>query len=809
MAWSGGVMNSSRSLVACVAVVLTAVLAEPALAAVTVSRAAMSGSSLRLEGTAIASRDITVDGAVLGRSDSGGRFRIERTFTAPADCTIDVNDGSATPRTATLSGCTVSSPPPPAEPAGPTTPAQLAPAAGASVTLPFTLSWSASSDPSGIAGYNWEISTSATFSTLVQRDSTGGAITEETVGGLPNGTYHWRVQAVSNAFVQGAWSAARSFTVTGAGAGALASPVLAPLPFGTQYHPMESFSFSWSAVPGASSYRVEAHRNAAFPAPVEVVFDNITTTSSGLTFHSSLQGNWNLRIVAVDANGVRSVPSNVRTFSVAFNAPIGPAPTLAAPPAGASLELPITLDWNDVENPQPSGYEAQVASDPGFGDVEVQISGQTSSQYTLLSLGPGTKYWRVRHAEGDASATTAAVTAWSEVRSFTVGATAPKVASVTLGRPSAFSGQEQVVDVQLSAAAPAGGAVVALSSTHPSATPLPATVTVPAGFAFTQFRFFYGQVAQPTAATITARLSDSTATAPITVHPPGLRALDLAPPSVTGGSSATAWVELNGFAPPGGLTVGLSSSSTLARVPATATVPAGNLRLAVPVQTSEVQADTPVTITASYQGQQQQGRLTLQPGIPPDSLTIDPATTVGTQGSSGVVRIASPATRDTQVSLTSSHPGIASVPASVTIPIHSPHAGFSITTTKPAASTVVTITATAGGVSKSTTLTVHPVAPAPPPPLAAPTLSTPANGARVTRNQSITFDWSDVSGAASYQLQVATSTSFVGLFLDQVVTASRLTTAFDSTGDRAWRVRARDAAGNPGAWSAARTFRLG
>ena len=44
----------------------------------------------------------------MGRSDSGGRFRIDRTgYTAPADCTVDVNDGSATPRVATLSGCTV------------------------------------------------------------------------------------------------------------------------------------------------------------------------------------------------------------------------------------------------------------------------------------------------------------------------------------------------------------------------------------------------------------------------------------------------------------------------------------------------------------------------------------------------------------------------------------------------------------------------------------------------------------------------------------------------------------------------------
>jgi hypothetical protein len=139
------------------------VTAGPASAAVSVSRAELSGTNLRLEGAATASRDITVDGVVLGRSDSGGRFRIERSgYTAPADCTVDVNDGSATPRVATLSGCTVrtTSPPPPSGPAAPTL---LAPASGASVTTPVTLSWSATIDPnppSFHGGYNWQISTS-------------------------------------------------------------------------------------------------------------------------------------------------------------------------------------------------------------------------------------------------------------------------------------------------------------------------------------------------------------------------------------------------------------------------------------------------------------------------------------------------------------------------------------------------------------------------------------------------------------------------------------------------------------------------
>jgi hypothetical protein len=88
-------------------------MASTAQAAVSISRAELNGTNLRIEGRAAANSTITVDGVAMGTSDGAGNFRIERSgFTAPADCTVDVNDGSASPASARLSGCTVSSPPP-------------------------------------------------------------------------------------------------------------------------------------------------------------------------------------------------------------------------------------------------------------------------------------------------------------------------------------------------------------------------------------------------------------------------------------------------------------------------------------------------------------------------------------------------------------------------------------------------------------------------------------------------------------------------------------------------------------------------
>jgi hypothetical protein len=114
-----GMSGLSRCVIA---VVLTAVLgavvtASTALADVRVARAELNGTKLRIEGTAAPSRAITVDGVAMGTSDAAGSFRIERdSFAKPADCRVSVNDGSPTPSTVTLSGCSPTSPPPPPPP---------------------------------------------------------------------------------------------------------------------------------------------------------------------------------------------------------------------------------------------------------------------------------------------------------------------------------------------------------------------------------------------------------------------------------------------------------------------------------------------------------------------------------------------------------------------------------------------------------------------------------------------------------------------------------------------------------------------
>ena len=95
--------------------------------------------------------------------------------------------------------------------------------------------------------------------------------------------------------------------------------------------------------------------------------------------------------------------------------------------------------------------------------------------------------------------------------------------------------------------------------------------------------------------------------------------------------------------------------------------------------------------------------------------------------------------------------------------------------------------------------------PAPPPVPTAPTLLAPANASSPA--QPVGFDWSDVTGAATYNIQIGDSSAFTApLVRDVSVTASNYLTGGLATTTQFWRVRGVNTAGTPGAWSAARSF---
>src|SRR5262249_18922557 len=330
------------------------------------------------------------------------------------------------------------------------------------------------------------------------------------------------------------------------------------------------------------------------------------------------------------------------------------------------------------------------------------------------------------------------------------------------------------------------------------------SVSFPAGFAVEPFTFNVGQVTAPTPVTITASIGTASSSVALTVQPPSLNSLS-APSVLTAGTPIGAIVFLNGLAPPGGALVSLSSSSPAASPPATVTVAAGQPTLSFQIPTTPVAASTPVTLTASWNGGIAAASVTLSPSQPPATITIDPATTVGNTGSNGVVTIAAPQTVDLQLALSSSNPAVAFTNNFVTIPAGVTAGGFLVFTQPPATPTTVTISVSGAGVTKSAPITVNPF---PAAPLAAPTLLSPADGARFTRGLSVPFDWSDVSGAASYTIQVSTSSTFTTTVVNQSAAASTFATTTLPVANLFRRARAVGATGTAGNWSVVRSLRV-
>src|SRR5215475_2962584 len=291
------------------------------------------------------------------------------------------------------------------------------------------------------------------------------------------------------------------------------------------------------------------------------------------------------------------------------------------------------------------------------------------------------------------------------------------LSSLSLNPTSVTGGtQNSTGTVTLSSAAPAGGAVVSLSSSNTAVARTPASVTVAAGSTSATFTVTTSAVGTSTAITISAVYSGTTKTTTLTVNPAApppvtLSTLSLNPTTVTGGTqSSTGTVTLSGPAPSGGAVVSLSSSNTgAARTPASVTVAAGTTSASFTVSTSAVISSTAVTISASYGGTSKTATLTVNPVPLPvlTSMTLSPTSVVGgLQSSTGTVRLSSAAPAGgARVALSSSN-SAAGVPSSVTIPAGATSASFPVNTAIVLISTSSTITASYNNTSRSASLAV-------------------------------------------------------------------------------------------------------
>jgi len=188
--------------------------------------------------------------------------------------------------------------------------------------------------------------------------------------------------------------------------------------------------------------------------------------------------------------------------------------------------------------------------------------------------------------------------------------------------------------------------------------------------------------------------------------------LSVAPYTVTEGTSVGGQVRLTVPAPAGGATVHLLAADASISVPATVVVPAGATTAVFPISSSSKSAVSLVTsVTATYGTGSSTAMVTV---LPPHFASLTLSTRTVTTGSTtqvmGTVSLSGPAQKKEVVTLTSSDPDF-SVPASATIPVGATSATFIVHQTFLVQPRKITLTATAEGITQSTSLLALPLQP--------------------------------------------------------------------------------------------------
>jgi hypothetical protein len=302
-------------------------------------------------------------------------------------------------------------------------------------------------------------------------------------------------------------------------------------------------------------------------------------TTSIITGTLGVSASATLTVTAASLSSVTRSPSSVvggnnSTGTVTLNG--------AAPPSGAVVTL--------------SSSNTSAAQVPASVTI---VAGSRSATFTITTT-PVT---------ANTSVTISAT--YGVTRTTTLTVNAPTLSSLTRSPTSVVGGNNSTGTVTLNGAAPAGGAVVTLSSSNTAAAQVPASVTIAANSTSTTFTITTSGVASSTSVTISA-VYGTTRTTTLTVTVASLTSLTLNPNTVTGGSSSTGTLTLNGAAPPNGAVVSLTSSNTTAaQVPSTATIPAGASNITFTVTTGAVHG-TSSTIRATYGSTTRSATLTVQ-----------------------------------------------------------------------------------------------------------------------------------------------------------------------------------------------------
>lgn len=186
----------------------------------------------------------------------------------------------------------------------------------------------------------------------------------------------------------------------------------------------------------------------------------------------------------------------------------------------------------------------------------------------------------------------------------------------------------------------------------------------------------------------------------------GIKRVSVPQTSYVGGSVVPCTVSMYGTFS-GARSVALASTSALAPVPPTLSIPSSLASVAFNITTGRTSADTLARITATYEGIARTTTFTvLAPR--PSNLTFTPGTVIGGQSSVGQVNLTGLAPIGGLIANLSSNKPEVTVPATATVLAGNGFRTFTVATSVVSTTVVATVSATANGTTKTRTLTVNP-----------------------------------------------------------------------------------------------------
>lgn len=253
----------------------------------------------------------------------------------------------------------------------------------------FVLDWTT---VTGAIQYQLQVDDETTFSTPYQYNNyvtSGSSNTPSEYSiSLTDGTYYWHVQSLNGASTWSGYTSYWSFTIdaTAPGTPTLLSPV------NDLISSDNTTTLSWTAPSGSpTQYYLQVANSSSFNSG-DIKYSTYTALLS-ITTSALPDGPYYWRVAAIDAAGNWGAYSAVRNFTVDTSAPA--TPTLSSPPNGAAVATTTPqLTWGILSDA--AEYRVEVDTSSSFPSPTINTT-TTSASYTPAPLTDGTTYyWRIR-----------------------------------------------------------------------------------------------------------------------------------------------------------------------------------------------------------------------------------------------------------------------------------------------------------------------------------------------------------------------------------------------------------------------------